>query len=69
MRLDLFTQETGLEIEVDESYYDPECGNNRYRITNSTSLLDVISRISKFNSNHSRYIKPLILNKEIFIYL
>lgn len=69
MELNLFTNTTGLAIEVDEDYYDEEYGNNRFRITNDISLIEVVSRLNIFNEKYSRKIVPSIIGNEIFIYL
>ena len=69
MNVDMFKNETGLDIELDMSYYDEEYGNNRYQIIGDISLLSAIAKISKFNTDHGRHIYPEISQGKFYIYL
>lgn len=69
MNITLFTKTTGLTIEVDEDYYDEEYGNNRFRVTNDMSLMEVASRLDVFNKEYCRKIVPQVIGNDIFVYL
>ncbi|MBO7212338.1 MAG: hypothetical protein J6V44_15230 [Methanobrevibacter sp.] len=69
MDIKLFEFITELQLEQDTSFYDPEYGNYRYRILNDISLLEVVSKIDRFNRQYSRKIVPSVIGNDVFVYL
>lgn len=69
MNLNLFKVETGFTLEQDKDFYDEEYGNNRYKILDDKSLIEIGIILNRFNDKHGRKIVPEVIGDNVYIYL
>ena len=69
MDISLFERETGFDLEQDMSFYDENYGNNRYKILNDMSLIEIGARLTAFNEKIGRTIVPEVKENNVYIYL
>ena len=51
------------------SFYDEDCGNNRYKILNDMSLIEIGARLTAFNEKNGRKLIPEVRENNVYIYL
>lgn len=49
--ISLFEFETHFTLEQDTNFYDEEYGNNRYRITDDKSFIEICAMLNRFNTS------------------
>lgn len=67
--ISLFERETGFDLEQDMSFYDEDYGNNRYKILNDMSLIEIGARLTAFNEKNGRKLIPEVRENNVYIYL
>lgn len=69
LNLNLFEFETGFTLEQDKDFYDEDYGNNRYKILDDKSLIEIGTILNRFNDKYGRKIVPEVIGNSVYIYL